>query len=176
MKSTLEIVAEQHNDWIRIVKSFGCNFETAEDIVQEMYIKIHILVSKGTDVMYNETEINHYYIFRTLRSLFIDLTRKQSKIKIVSLTDSNGKPIEELMKQPEYNEIDDVEKFYEMVNNALDTFHWYDEKIYRYIEGGESIKGLSDKTTISYYSVYNTYNKVKKRLEKLINRNINKQL
>jgi len=171
MKSTLEIVAEQHNDWIRIVKSFGCNSETAEDIVQEMYIKIHILVSKGTDVMYNETEINHYYIFRTLRSLFIDLTRKQSKIKIVGYDD-----LYETLISPEFNEIDDVEKFYEMVNNALDTFHWYDEKIYRYIEGGESIKGLSDKTKISYYSVYNTYNKVKKRLEKLINRNINKQL
>jgi RNA polymerase sigma factor (sigma-70 family) len=171
MKSTLEIVAEQHNDWIRIVKSFGCNSETAEDIVQEMYIKIHILVSKGTDVMYNETEINHYYIFRTLRSLFIDLTRKQSKIKIVGYDD-----LYETLISPEFNEIDDVEKFYEMVNNALDTFHWYDEKIYRYIEGGESIKALSDKTKISYYSVYNTYNKVKKRLEKLINRNINKQL
>tara|TARA_B110000305_G_scaffold226527_1_gene274243 strand:- start:348 stop:863 length:516 start_codon:yes stop_codon:yes gene_type:complete len=171
MKSTLEIVAEQHNDWIRIVKSFGCNSETAEDIVQEMYIKIHILVSKGTDVMYNETEINHYYIFRTLRSLFIDLTRKQGKIKIVGYDD-----LYETLISPEFNEIDDVEKFYEIVNNALDTFHWYDEKIYRYIEGGESIKGLSDKTTISYYSVYNTYNKVKKRLEKLINRNINKQL
>tara|TARA_B110000483_G_scaffold237236_1_gene311681 strand:- start:1464 stop:1979 length:516 start_codon:yes stop_codon:yes gene_type:complete len=171
MKSTLEIVAEQHNDWIRIVKSFGCNSETAEDIVQEMYIKIHILISKGTDVMYNETEINHYYIFRTLRSLFIDLTRKQSKIKIVGYDD-----LYETLISPEFNEIDDVEKFYEMVNNALDTFHWYDEKIYRYIEGGESIKALSDKTKISYYSVYNTYNKVKKRLEKLINRNINKQL
>ncbi len=171
MKTTLEIVAEQHKTWINIVKSFGCNPETAEDIVQEMYIKIHILVSKGTNVMYNETEINHFYIFRTLRSLFIDLTRKQSKINIVGYEE-----LDESLKAPEYNEIDDVEKFYKMVNNALDTYHWYDKKIYQYIEAGESIKGLSDKTTISYYSVYNTYNKVKKRLEKLINRNINKQL
>ncbi len=121
--------------------------------------------------MYNETEINHFYIFRTLRSLFIDLTRKQSKINIVGYEE-----LDESLKAPEYNEIDDVEKFYKMVNNALDTYHWYDKKIYQYIEAGESIKGLSDKTTISYYSVYNTYNKVKKRLEKLINRNINKQL
>lgn len=171
MKSTLEIVAEQHDDWIKIVKSFNCNSETAEDIVQEMYIKIHILVSKGTNVMYNETEINHYYIFRTLRSLFIDLTRKQNKVKIVGYDNLNDTLI-----SPEFEDIDDVEKFYKMVNNALDTYHWYDKKIYQYIEGGESIKGLSDKTTISYYSVYNTYNKVKKRLEKLINRNLNKKL
>ena len=57
------------------MKSFGCNDAIAEDLVQEMYIKIIIKVKKGLDIRYNETEINYYYIFRTLNSLFIDLTR-----------------------------------------------------------------------------------------------------
>ena len=32
--------------------------------------------------------------------------------------------------------------------------HWYDRKIYNHIQSGESIKSLSDKTKISYYSIY----------------------
>ena len=36
----LNQIADEHKKWINIVKSFGCNKETAEDIVQEMYIKI----------------------------------------------------------------------------------------------------------------------------------------
>jgi len=46
--------------------------------------------------------------------------------------------------------------------------HWYDKKIYDYIQEGESIKSLSDKTNISYYSIYNTYNKVKQFLSNKI--------
>jgi lambda repressor-like predicted transcriptional regulator len=44
--------------------------------------------------------------------------------------------------------------------------HWYDQRVYSYIEGGESIASLSEKTDISYYSLYNTYKNVKKKLKK----------
>ena len=35
----LNIVARQHNDWIKIVNSFG-EYNYAEDIVQEAYIRL----------------------------------------------------------------------------------------------------------------------------------------
>ena len=46
--------------------------------------------------------------------------------------------------------------------------HWYDKKIYLIIEGGESIAELSRKTHIKYYSLYNTYHKVKEKLKLLL--------
>ena len=42
------------------MKSFGCNDAIAEDLVQEMYIKIIIKVKKGLDIRYNEKEINYF--------------------------------------------------------------------------------------------------------------------
>jgi DNA-directed RNA polymerase specialized sigma24 family protein len=173
MKSTLEILAEKHSDWIRIVRSFGCNQDTAQDVVQEMYIKIHFLISKGGDIMYNETEINHFYIFRTLRTMFIDLTRKQGKVNLISIddvdfTDRDIKNIFKKLHISEFDELDNIEKYESKINVELDNMHWYDRKIYNHIQSGESIKSLSDKTKISYYSIYNTYNKVKKYLSKQI--------
>jgi len=174
MKSTLTLLAEKHNDWIRVVKSFGCNTDTSEDIVQEMYIKIHNLLKKGGDIMYNEEEINHFYIFRTLRTMFIDLTRKQSKVKFVSIENTKDYTTEDIinlfkkLQIKEFTEFDNIQKYQNKVNNELDKLHWYDKKIYNHIQGGESIKSLSDKTKISYYSIYNTYNKVKKYLHKKI--------
>jgi RNA polymerase sigma factor (sigma-70 family) len=170
MKTILDLLAEKHNDWIRIVKSFGCNRDTAEDIVQEMYIKMHILVNKGTNIMYNDTEINHFYVYRTLRTMFIDLTRKQSKIKMFSI--DNQEEFSEyisLLKNIEQQESSrTISLLYDEINKELEKLHWYDKKIYKYIEGGETIKSLSEKTKISYYSIYNTYRKVKKiLLEKL---------
>ncbi len=166
MKSILDLLAEKHDDWVRIVQSFGCNLDTAEDLVQEMYIKMHILTKKGTDIMYNETEINHFYVFRTLRTMFIDLTRKQSKVKLLSI-DSEDELSEYInhIKNLEHQESSrKISLLYEEINEALEKLHWYDKKIYKYIEGGETIKSLSDKTSISYYSIYNTYKKVKQIL------------
>lgn len=156
MKTTLQIIAEKHKDWIRIVESFGCNSDTAEDVVQEMYIKINSRLFKGVDIMYNEKEINHFYIFRTLRSMFLDLIRKEKKVSIVSLEAS----------QHNFKSGSDVnfEVVYNKFLDNLDDMHWYDKKVFEYIEGGESIASLSEKTKISYYSLYNTYRRVKQTL------------
>jgi DNA-directed RNA polymerase specialized sigma24 family protein len=160
MTSTLNLLAKKHQDWIRIVKSFGCNADTAEDIVQEMYIKINSVLLKGTNIMYNEIEINHFYIFRTLRSMFLDLIRKESKVTLI-----------EFDKNCHNNKTDEMVNFqavYNMFLHNLDEMHWYDRKVFEYIENGESIAGLSEKTKISYYSLYNTYKRVKKTLLKKI--------
>ena len=45
---------------------------------------------------------------------------------------------------------------------------WYDKQVYELIEQGNNISELSRKTKISYYSLYNTYTKVKNKLKELI--------
>jgi hypothetical protein len=77
-KSVLEIISDRHKEWVYLVECFGCNKETAEDIVQDMYIKMHKIISRGADVMYSKTEINSYYVLKTLKSIFIDHTRKHN--------------------------------------------------------------------------------------------------
>lgn len=154
----LELIFKKHNQWIDIVKSFGCNRETAEDLVQEMYIKIQKQLEDGRDIMFNETEVNYYYIFRTLNTLFLDLKRKEKNHFFVELEDSFI--VEEIHDKYDYN------KIYQMIQDELSCFHWYDQKIYQIIEGGKSMLSLSEETKISYYSLYNTYNRVKRKLKK----------
>ena len=50
-----------------------------------MYFKVQKRLEKGTDIQYIEDDINYYYIFKVLRSLFLDLKRKESKVQIVEL-------------------------------------------------------------------------------------------
>tara|TARA_R100000742_G_C4279508_1_gene104284 strand:- start:5939 stop:6412 length:474 start_codon:yes stop_codon:yes gene_type:complete len=157
MKKDIEQLYDKHKTWIKIVKSFGCNDTIAEDLVQEMYVKIIIKVQKGLDIRYNETEINYYYIFRTLNSLFIDLTRKKKNIYIEGLENIKNKS-----DDPDYLGT------YKAIQKELDKMYWYDKRIFELINGGESIASLSRKTHIPYYSLYNTYTKVKERLKKLL--------
>ena len=85
IKIHMQLLAKKHRNWIDIVCSFGCDRQLAEDITQEMYIKIQLKLEKGLNISYGENDINYYYIFRTLHSLFIDLKRKKKNIKIVDI-------------------------------------------------------------------------------------------
>ena len=153
--TTLQKIASKHNDWVRIVKSFGCEGDKCEDIVQEMYIKIHTLIVKGIDISY-EDDINHFYIYRILRSLFIDLCRKEAKI-----TKVNVDYLEKFVEEEEVKEYKDIEGKMKELDTVLDGVYWYDRKVFDLISSGMSIAELSKKTNISYYSLYNTYKNVK---------------
>ena len=152
----MRLLFEKHSDWIRIVNSFGEVPVISEDLVQEMYIKIQLKLEKGLDISYGD-EINYYYIFKTLRTLFLDLKRKGKNIKRVSA--DNIKSIDDTI---------DYEKKYNLVKEELKKMYWYDRKIFELINSGESIASLSRKTGIQYYSLYNTYNKVKNKLKLLL--------
>jgi DNA-directed RNA polymerase specialized sigma24 family protein len=160
----LELLYKKHKDWCDIVESFGVNPDTAEDIVMEMYIKLDKQVKAGTNVMYNETEINYYYVYRALRNLFLDLKKKESLYDVVSWGDLS----EKLKADYRSEMIVDYDKLYEKFNKELESLYWYDRKVFELIDSGESFQNLSDKTTISYYSLYNTYRKVKKHLKSII--------
>ena len=159
VQETMVLVAKKHKEWIKIVISFGCDKEIAEDIVQEMYIKIQLKLEKGLDIMYGK-EINYYYIFKTLKSLFYDLKRKGKNITIVNIEDN----INEFNTEMDIN----YDSEYKKITDSLSEMYWYNRKVFEIINGGEKIAELSRKSGIPYYSLYNTYKKVKSKLKKLL--------
>jgi DNA-directed RNA polymerase specialized sigma24 family protein len=160
MINFLSEIFKKHKIWIDIVCTFGCNKETAEDIVQEMYIKIDKKIKNGLDINFGNNDYNYYYIFKTLKTLFLDLKRKESKVKIVDIDTAN--------KHLFNFDNRDYDVVYQDIQNQLNKMYWYDKKVYEIIESGESIAQLSRKSGIPYYSLYNTYKKVKLKLKKLL--------
>jgi len=141
--------------------SFGCNKSTAEDLTQEMYLKVNTLINKGIDITY-DNDINHLYIYRVLKSLFIDLCRKEAKI-----TKVNIEYLEKFVEEEKIKQHKDIESKMKQLDNLLDKIYWYDAKVFRLLtEEKMSIAELSKKTGISYYSLYNTYKNVKLLIKK----------
>jgi len=156
LKTPVELAYDKHNQWVEIVQTFGgLNNEECEDLVQTMYILLIKYTQKGIDYMYND-EINYYYVFKILRGLYVDLIRKKSKVKLISL--ENVEPVTEI----DHNNYDEV---YNKVQDILKDMYWYDKKVFEIIEDGTNISELSRKSKISYYSLYNTYKKVKQKLK-----------
>ncbi len=160
VQETMVLVAKKHKEWIKIVISFGCDKEIAEDIVQEMYIKIDKKIKNGMNIDFGKTDYNYYYIFKTLKTLFSDLKRKEAKVKMIEL--------ENVRDHLSDFDCQDYDQVYSEIQNELHNMHCYDKKIFQIIEGGESIAELSRKSGIPYYSLYNTYKKVVQKLKKLL--------
>lgn len=163
MKTLLELAFAKHKDWISIVRSFGCNPSSAEDIVQEMYIQLHKDIEKGLDLAYGD-DINHFYCYKVLRGIYYNIYKKEAKhIKIY---------LEDMKELQQSEELGVDEQLYAerkgQIDAILNEMYWYDRKVFELIASGKSVAALSRETGISYYSLYNTYTNAKKFIKEQI--------
>jgi len=154
----LEKVFTDHKKWINTVKKFGCTKQQAEDIVGEMYINVGTALNKGLEWTYGD-EVNYFYIYRALRNIYINFKHKQVKQHNISI---------DLVLDLESQEYIDYDSADEKLSKELDNLHWYDKKVFNLIQNEYSITELSNKTSITYHSLYNTYRKTKAKLTKKI--------
>ena len=154
----LEKIYNYHNKWINTAKKFGATKEEAEDIVGDMYVIIGKMLNKGLNISYGD-DVNYFYIYKCLKSSFLQLKKKQLK--------ENNMSIDLVLdlSSAEYLNFEDKNQ---VVEEELKKLHWYDQKIYNLIQDDCSITELSKKTNISYHSIYNTYRKVKTILKEKI--------
>jgi len=164
MSKLIKEAYKKHKTWINIVKSFGCPENISEDIVQEMYIYLIRYDKEGKNIWHEKGEVNYYYIFKQLRGIYVAYLRSNSKIIKVSLDELNE--IDKIFE--EVDPLEYEEKYQGFLNSYLkasDDVYWYDKKVFEIIAKGKSVAELSRDTNIGYYSLYNTYNKVKDKLK-----------
>ena len=63
----LDKLAEKYDDWWNMAKSFKVSDDEASELVQEMFIRIYDYVKEPKKILYNENEINTFYVYITLR-------------------------------------------------------------------------------------------------------------
>ena len=167
--------------WVGYVLDLGCNIETAKDIVQEFYVKMHLTKS---DYLYNDDEPNFFGCYLILRNMVFDLKRKEKKYSIISdenITDS----IDE-----DYIESQELDDKYNALNEWLNKntlsiesgVFEYDSDVLRKIYyktifeeifyNNKKISVLSRETGISYYSLYNTVKRIKEQIKLIYEKNI----
>ena len=159
-----DILTSKHNKWISYCRSWGCNPDTSEDLVQEMYLKLLVLIRNGIDISYKD-DINDFYIYKVLRSMFLDLCRKEQRTQVVDLTDDYINHIIEGKTKVELEDEKLFEEAFDKVNKALNEMHLYDKKVFELVQDTGNISALARNTTIEYRSLYNTYQKVKRKIK-----------
>jgi len=149
----METIYTQHNKWVNIVKNLGGG-DFSEDIVQEMYIKLmNIELKKQT------ADTFVYYI---LRNMTYDLHRKQSKVCKIDLEELRYLFAEGSDRKEE------LEKIHEKIEEEVESWHWYDEMLWKLYKDGRSMRELSNETKISLSSIFHTIKTCKERISEAV--------
>jgi len=159
----LSKIAKQHNEWIKIVNSFG-EYDFAEDVVQEMYIVIYKYASE--EKIIKEGIVSRGYIFFTLRSIYFSYYNAKRKVNKVRLDDQ-----ENFTQIPDTSEMDEqvgYNEFVTLIDNHIDNWRWYDKTLFNlYRNTDMSIRKIAQETNISWVSIFNTLKKCKQELKEI---------
>ena len=154
----LTYIAKYHNEYLKIVRSWG-ESDYAEDIVQEMYLRINRYTSE--DKIVNNGEVNKAYVWFVLRNIYNDLKKHGNRIDIARLSDKFDVEDEDIDEAKHGFEI-----FSQRLNDEIDSWHWYDAMLFKvYKDSDITMRELADKTKISLSSIYNTLKNCKERVQ-----------
>lgn len=158
----LEKIAEKHDRWVALVKNMGCNPSYCEDVVQDAYLKVYKHLEEGRDITYGQDDINDFYVYMTLRSVYIDSCRKKG-IEFRDIADP------ELMEyhigriKQEFADIERHQAFDRLINKIMaevNSWEFYNKNIFiAYFTSGLSLDKLSADTGIGRSSLYNSIRK-----------------
>jgi len=174
----LDILSKKHQDWYNMAKSFGLSDDDANEIVQEMYIRLYDYTKNIKKIMYNENEVNTFYIYITLRNLYYSNFAKYGKSikvkKIFLFTEMDDNSIKKIynnyyedyeLHMQSVNKKKNLDKLHEKIEQTIDGWYWYDKKLTKlYFDSGMSMRDLSKETKISLSSIFNTLTNAKEKI------------
>lgn len=138
--------------------SFGADRDSAQDLVQDMYLRMYKYVENPERIMYNEDEVNTYFVFVVLRNLFISSKKSMS---FDQLEDIDGE-----MEEPNYDYENAYNRLLDELWEEVESWHWYDTKLFKlYHNTDMTIKRISEETKISERSIWNTLDNGRKRIQ-----------
>lgn len=163
----LELLAKKHNLWVSMVLGFGCDYDTAQDIVQSMYLRMHKYIKDEQRIMYNDDEVNRFFIYVTLKNMY--KTYKNAANKFVWYEVREDDAIDtELMD----NAFDDaMEMAFQVlmtkIGAEMSTWHKYDRILSeKYLKSDYSLRDIAKGAGISLTSIFNSMRNNKKILRK----------
>ena len=148
----LEKLAVHHTLWIKMLVNMGCNLETAKDLVQDMYIRLHNLVKDPKKIMYGN-DVNRYYVWTTLRNMYFSHLRKSKKSIFYRILENDE------VEQFDYDDLED--DAFESISNDINsiTSKWtiYDKRLFElYFIQGLSLRAISSGSKIGLTSIHNS--------------------
>lgn len=151
-----------------MAKSFKLSDDDANEIVQQMYLRISDYVEDVEKILYNEDEVNTFYVYVTMRNLYLSNHHKiksrfvcWENIKFAELDhliDTSGKIKDQKIE---------FDSLIDKIESEVDKWYWYDKRVFNiHFTDGMSMRKIAKETKISLSSIFNTLSNSKTKIRK----------
>ena len=178
----IDLLAQKNDDWIRMAKSFKITDDQANEIVQEMYLRINDYVKDAKKIMFDDKQVNTFYVYITLRNIyysnFYNTGKNIKNRKVIYFSDIVDKDdsrnlAKYMIEDPEEAQkiIDKkikLDNLIDKIEEEIDTWYWYDKKMTKlYMNTKMSMRDISKETKISLSSIFNTLTNAKEKIREI---------
>jgi hypothetical protein len=162
----LNKLAKHHNYWLKILSNLGADEYLANELVQQMYLKLHD--KKGIE--FGDNDVNKYYVYRTLYSLYIQYYKDLRKDNTVEYKYYHETEQSDYNEERDYTEDLLLDKVRDIVNGLSS----YDKELFQVYFGvrlnkdslniteGKSMREISEGTDISTGSIFYSIKQIKR--------------
>ena len=161
----LEKLSKRNDEWIKIALSICKDKTLANDLVQEMYLRIEKYVKDPERITTND-KISSLYIYVTIRNLYFKHQNNKKRKIIYQYKDYDSFDDNDVFNNDTDSIENDLEllemekahkKIMEKILQEISTWHWYDEKLFKlYFFTDKSLRTIASETRISLTSIYNS--------------------
>jgi DNA-directed RNA polymerase specialized sigma24 family protein len=158
----IEKLYKYHKLWIEMAKLFDNSY--AEDIVQDMYIKLQMYATE--DKCFVNDKPNKNYIFIVIRNTYLSLYK--DKFIVLDFIDN--------AVEPDFIESVEIDwyKFRTKCEAEVNSWDAYDKKLFTiYRDSDMSMRKLAKETGISFVSIFHSLKAHKKKLRELFQEDYN---
>lgn len=162
----LKDLGRKHELWVAMALNMGVPPSLAEDLIQEMYLRLNKYVKDESKIYYKDTgAINRFYIWTTIRNMWVSAIAYKSKNSTIYLEDLSDYSSDSIQvnSQVTYDakEIEAIEahdRLFDKVMECVDNWdYWYDQKLFGlYYMSDMSMRDIANKTNISLTSIFNS--------------------
>ena len=157
----LDIIAKDHDKWLKLVESFG-EHQYHHDIVQEAYLALYKYTTP--EKIIHNGKVSEGYMYFTLRTITYQFYNAKTKIQKVSLDDEEN--ILQLVAEDNIEEQEAFHKICTLIDQEMESWSWYNRKLTElYRDTDMSIRKIAAATNISFVSIFNTLKNCKNEIK-----------
>ncbi len=157
----LEIVAKDHDKWIKLVESFG-ERQYKDDIVQEAYLALFKYTTP--EKIIHNGKVSEGYMYFTLKTITYQFYNAKNKIHKISIDEDEN--IIQLVAENNIEEHEAFHKICTLIDQEMESWSWYNRKLTElYRDTDMSIRKIAAATNISFVSIFNTLKNCKNEIK-----------
>jgi RNA polymerase sigma factor (sigma-70 family) len=160
----LELLYTRHKDWVRIAQSFTNNYEDAQDLVSEMYIRVFEAGKTKEDISFGN-DVNRYFVWMVISNMYKTDYRKGNSSKAIKTFPLFEEQDDTIADNYDSNKHRSFEAIMDKITALVSTWHIQEKQLFElYFMRDLSLRKISSETGIGLSWIHNSVKAIKEKL------------